>query len=535
MALRLTDLQSRVNGKRRRNGAGAQAPRHPMPAAPANTPAPAALARRRGAAMTMRKGRAMSGDLGSEIAQKMIARGVPADQAQALIEQINAAQTAESQSLGRALSAPQVTMPTATEASEIAAGAFINALSLTPMGLWINGLFLLCDELDVAISIGVGYLVGFGAGGGSAVGIVFAPGRRVGYFSSFGTVMGWVASASASVTVSIVRGGLAAFNGRSVTLGVTAGVENPAEPISPGGGFHEIFSTSGEFIGITGEISLSAGLSPIEVFRGEWETRSRTVQARSLHRAGLAAPAYLGRAQTATTLQLDTRYRAFIPSPAIMVELPGIGTDLRAFSGDGRSFSHGSGTSRAQIDARVQLRGGGVNARVVSSTARWGESKRYPMEDVLEVPGKPSWWRDTVENPRVLERATLPRTPDNLGVEAGGFGTQDAVYGVISDDSMFTYHVDGGLPLLPSVTPNINARLRLLLRANGGQVEARLHGNHDGFPAHEFYVEGVRIYGYDPVAAGNSPLALNGLGDGDIAVDTNWVSIGPRANFMRAA
>ena len=48
-------------------------------------------------------------------------------------------------------------------------------------------------------------------------------------------------------------------------------------------------------------------------------------------------------------------------------------------------------------------------------------------------------------------------------------------------------------------------------------------GHHDGFPAHELYVNGETIDRYDPVAAGKSPTSL--LGVSDVDVDTEWKTV----------
>ena len=53
------------------------------------------------------------------------------------------------------------------------------------------------------------------------------------------------------------------------------------------------------------------------------------------------------------------------------------------------------------------------------------------------------------------------------------------------------------------------------------------YGSHDGFPAHELYVNGTLVYSYDPVAAGNDPTNL--LPPMDIDVSTSWVSVPSRS------
>ena len=85
----------------------------------------------------------------------------------------------------------------------------------------------------------------------------------------------------------------------------------------------------------------------------------------------------------------------------------------------------------------------------------------------------------------------------------------------------FSFHVDGGIPLLPDLAPNISANLVLELKCDtAGTLMAKLTGSHDGFPAYEFYINGQRIHHYDPVAAGKTPDAL--FGEGDRSVNIEW-------------
>jgi hypothetical protein len=204
-----------------------------------------------------------------------------------------------------------------------------------------------------------------------------------------------------------------------------------------------------------------------------------------------------------------------------MMEAPVIGTDLRAFGGDGRSFSYDGGTSRAEVDATLQLSTSGA-ASVTHESTNWGDSHRYAIADTYEVTGKPSWWRGIRDGAGPIDRiARLVRTSDNLGVVPA---TGNGHAGTGEQLGTFEFHVDGGIPLLPDIAPNINARLRLeLMRNFDGTLMARLTGSHDGFPAYEFYVNGQRIHHYDPVAANKTPNAL--WGEGDRSVNVDWRTV----------
>ena len=261
MALRLNELQNRVKAKghntRRPSPHSIRARTHSAPA--------------------------LAG--GHDLKSQLVAKGASPDEAERIVNLVAQADAAGAMTYGRALSTP-VPLPSVTVASGAAQSAILSALRFTSIGVILDGIFALCDEFDIAISLGLGFLSGVGIGGGQTVGIVFGPGRTIGYFSSVGQVVGWIISVSGSISFSVVKGGMSAFNGQSVTVGFTMGVENPAEPVSPGVGVHNIYNTNGDWIGMTGEISLSAGMSPIEVFRGEWTTRSQTTRVPALSISG---------------------------------------------------------------------------------------------------------------------------------------------------------------------------------------------------------------------------------------------------------
>ncbi len=215
--------------------------------------------------------------------------------------------------------------------------------------------------------------------------------------------------------------------------------------------------------------------------------------------------------------EVEVRLRLFIPAP--VVDGPG-----GAFGGDGRGFSYNGGSARADLKARVKLRQDGT-PQVTIVDRRWGESTAYASSDVVAVPGKPDWWKDKRSGARPTQRATLAASNDNLNLSVGG-STRDNIEVTMSDATVVRFHVDGGIPLM-SLAPNINADLRLHLKREGGAIQAKLLGDHDGFPAYEVYVEGQRIYGYDPVAAGNTPTAL--FPPSDITVSTGWQTLAPVA------
>lgn len=192
--------------------------------------------------------------------------------------------------------------------------------------------------------------------------------------------------------------------------------------------------------------------------------------------------------------EVDLKLRLFIPSPAV-----GVGPGP-FFGGDGRSFNYSGGTHRAQIHATVGLSGPHRPPGLTVIDRSWGASTRYDSDDVTSVAGKPSWWRALREGARPVERDMLQATPSNLKAEVGPAANTARTITRVELD------VEGALPLMPS--PDIDAELRLLLNPGRGGLFYKLDGKHDGFPAYELYLNGTRIWEFDPVAQGQTPLSL---------------------------
>lgn len=215
-------------------------------------------------------------------------------------------------------------------------------------------------------------------------------------------------------------------------------------------------------------------------------------------------------------LAVEVKYRMFIPSPVI--NGPPLGDD---YGGDGRGFSYDAGTSRGEITAIVHLTSGLGTRRIELKDRHWGESTAYDSDDTFHVSGKPDWWLDKREGARVTERATLAASDDNLRIYPGSPG-QRGIRIMAENASAVTIEAEGALPL-SRIAPDIDADVSVLFRNRNGVIQAKALGEHDGFPAHELYVNGEPLYRYDPVAAGNGPTSL--LGSGDIDVDTPWTTI----------
>jgi N-acetyl-anhydromuramyl-L-alanine amidase AmpD/V8-like Glu-specific endopeptidase len=214
---------------------------------------------------------------------------------------------------------------------------------------------------------------------------------------------------------------------------------------------------------------------------------------------------------------VDVKYRFFIPSP--IIDAP-----TAVFGGDGRSFSYEEGTSRGEIHARYQLPRGGGRPTLTVLDRRWGESIEYVYNDTVHPSGKPDWWREKRQDKFValIDRATLAVSDSNLRIWEGTESTALYEEAVREQAWLLALHADGSLPL-SAQAPAINSDLTLLLRLKDGAVQARLSGEHDGFPAHECYVNGRLFYAWDPVAEGTSPMSL--APPMDVEVDTDWATI----------
>ena len=218
---------------------------------------------------------------------------------------------------------------------------------------------------------------------------------------------------------------------------------------------------------------------------------------------------------SADPLTVDVKYRMFIPSPAI--DAP-----IGAYGGDGRGFSYDQGTSRGEIHAKVKLTPGGGIESISILDRHWGESTAYSGDQVFHPEGKPDWWLEKIGHPEPTERATLAANDANLSIQAGAPGTVRAIMTVSEGSSLFSITASGGMPL-SLVAPNIDADIGVFLRLAGGGVEAKVMGEHDSFPAHELYLNGHRVYGYDPVAHNEGPTSL--LPPMDRSAETGWTSI----------
>ncbi|KAB8194961.1 hypothetical protein FKV24_005700, partial [Lysobacter maris] len=239
-------------------------------------------------------------------------------------------------------------------------------------------------------------------------------------------------------------------------------------------------------------------------------------------------PAPRARAQGVTDLlPVDLKLRVFIPSPAILMERPVVSD--RAFGGDGRGFQHDGGSSRAEISARLHFGDGETRARLDVLDRHWGESTEYAVADTEAAAGKPDWYRNLKSGARPSARETLATSDDNLSVRLGG-SSHNGIISMAEGSIVVSFHVEGALPLV-ALSPDIDANLAVHVRVNNGRVQARVVGGHDEFPAYELYANGERIYAYNPLDHGGTPLGLLGDGNWDVEADSDYVDCGPASEY----
>jgi hypothetical protein len=215
-------------------------------------------------------------------------------------------------------------------------------------------------------------------------------------------------------------------------------------------------------------------------------------------------------------LAIELRYRMFIPSPAI--QGPPFSSD---FGGDGRGFSYDDGTSRGEIVGIAHLEPSLAVGRIETVARHWSPTYAYAKDDTVAVPGKPGWWRNKRPGAQASDQATLAVSDANLRFDRQVPGNRGIR--IMAEGATAVTIVASGANPLVRLAPKIDANVSVLFRNRNGVIEAMALGFHDGFPAHELYVNGIALYTYDPVAAGKGPLSLVGVGD--IDAETGWVPV----------
>lgn len=170
----------------------------------------------------------------------------------------------------------------ALEAVATGAASSIPGLgALAPaVGSLIASLPAICDRMNVTIGIGPNVAAFPVAGGSIGAGIVFAPGGVIGLYGSGEVGLGVILGISAVAQITIVGGGIANFAGDSVAMVVGGG-----EGIV--GGVAVLFAPDQTFQGVSFQLGVGAGISPIDVYMSTQHTWT-TAQGLGLARTGAA-------------------------------------------------------------------------------------------------------------------------------------------------------------------------------------------------------------------------------------------------------
>ena len=164
-----------------------------------------------------------------------------------------------------------VTPPSVTTMGTVARMA-IDAGLLTiggPLGAFVLALRSAANGLGCSVGFGPQVGAGLGAGGQLGCGIIFAPNNEIGIYGGGEIDIGFITSLSATANVTIVKGGINAFNGWSGALAISGG-----EGVVGGGA--ALFDPRGNFVGVSANVGIGAGFSPVDFYvaiQRTWATR----------------------------------------------------------------------------------------------------------------------------------------------------------------------------------------------------------------------------------------------------------------------
>jgi hypothetical protein len=220
-----------------------------------------------GRSLPRARGLTANGDLQATV-QRLQSQGVVSAEIDQFLAQV-APQYAQSASVARALSGErtQITLPGGQVLSSWQAELLLAAITAALPGGFvlralIPGIQALCTRFNVTVGVGPAITGGFAVGLGAGAGLLFAPNNQIGFYGTLSGVVGAIVSISATMQVTIIKGGPANFGGNAMAAGLTVGVD---APVGPTGGVWAIFS-NGQFAGVTFEVGVSAGLSPLETY-----------------------------------------------------------------------------------------------------------------------------------------------------------------------------------------------------------------------------------------------------------------------------
>jgi hypothetical protein len=201
--------------------------------------------------------------------------------------------------------------------------------------------------------------------------------------------------------------------------------------------------------------------------------------------------------------KFEVRLRTFIPSRAVYAApAPPLDINCRTsftlclYSGDNRAFSPNIGTHRTLQNVIVRAAGAG-NPIIGVPTRNFCATNQYNPSQGNAVAGQPSWWWTLRPNQLPIRSRRLPLTNTNNIVRAERVNANTVKVQLV---------LAAGNPF---AGPEIDANINVFIRKNAGaQPEYRVEGNHDGFPAYELYINGTRVYDFDPKTRNQDPASL---------------------------
>jgi hypothetical protein len=152
-----------------------------------------------------------------------------------------------------------------------------------------------CDAFGITFAVGLSGTGALGAGAGGGIGIVFAPGRRIGFYGSGAGVVGSIYSIGGSLQLTLIQGGPELMDGRGYMVGVSVGTIGwfDAGTLDVPVAAHRVYGGDRNPIGYSFEVGVSAGLpviSLIEAYGQASQTATTFARGRRLSRGLGAAP-----------------------------------------------------------------------------------------------------------------------------------------------------------------------------------------------------------------------------------------------------
>lgn len=212
------------------------------------------------------------------------------------VAQRPAAPPAVSQSLAvvRTLSDEPVaaTPPSVSTLGTIARAALKVAILAAPppFGTLFSVLIDAANALGCSVGFGPQVGAGLGVGGQLGVGVIFGKDGDLGVYGATEIDIGFITSISATANITIVQGGIDAFNGWNYALAISGG-----EGVVGGGAI--LLDTNSNFVGVSGNIGVGVGFSPIDFYvaaQRSWSTRVMALAQARAH--GFAAEDAIGSA-----------------------------------------------------------------------------------------------------------------------------------------------------------------------------------------------------------------------------------------------